>query len=379
MKKSRGFDFTVAAMADPVNLNIDQEMTYIKIALLYADKINIISPLAHLYLQLTDARHSKNELQAMKIFDKLKPYIFSYDEIEGQRCYDVIDEMRSLISKPQYRIAPKRMKDEVRVMLRQFINEINSILDGMLGAANIDSLKLLVKHKRINILNFERNFVDSDDFVQEFFSKLVDSLHNSYPLFDAECANLISCAIREGIIEVSDFDKRRSAHAGLAQDLMIRLPSLEFAPVDEILDIRKVLDKSLTRFRAKMVQFSSGIESIPGDKNFDAECEELYVKEVLPALLEIEEHFKDTSFRSNLGRKFLQLDLTSMGSLCFTLASAGTISSLSGFLTMHASLLVAGSAWSAHQTIQAFYEYCRGKTDASRKELYFYYQAGKKL
>jgi hypothetical protein len=249
----------------------------------------------------------------------------------------------------------------------------------MLGVSNIDSLKLLVNHKRITVLNFERNLAEGDDFIQEFFSKLVDSLHNSYPLFDAKCADLISCAIKAGIIEISDFDKRRSVHAGLAQDLMMRLPSFEFAPVDEILDIRKALDKSLTRFRAKMVQFSSEVESIPGDKNFDAECEELYVKEVLPALLEIEEHFKDTSFRSNLGKKFLHLDLASMGSLCFTLASAGTISSLSGFLTMHASLLVAGGAWSAHQAIQAFNEYCRGKTDASRKELYFYYQAGKKF
>lgn len=208
---------------------------------------------------------------------------------------------------------------------------------------------------------------------------MVDSLHTSYPLFDEECTNLISYAIKEGIIEVSDFDKKRSAHAGLTQDLMIRLPSLEFAPVDEILDIRKALDKFLVRFRAKMTHFSAEIQSIPGDKNFDAECEELYVKEVLPALLEIEEHFQNTSFRANLGKKFLQVDLQSMGGLCFTLASAGAISSVTEFMALNSSLLIAGGAWSAHQAIQAFYEYCRGKTDASRKELYFYYQAGKKL
>ena len=46
-----GFDFTVAIT--PSLQNIDRELQYVKSALLYADKVTLISPVVYLYTQLS--------------------------------------------------------------------------------------------------------------------------------------------------------------------------------------------------------------------------------------------------------------------------------------------------------------------------------------
>jgi len=53
------FDFTVAVV--PNVTNIDTELQYIKSALLYADKITLISPVAYLFTQLTSNQKTLSE------------------------------------------------------------------------------------------------------------------------------------------------------------------------------------------------------------------------------------------------------------------------------------------------------------------------------
>ena len=54
-----GFDFTIAVMPDTTNM--DKDLRYVKSALLYADKVTLISPLAHLFYQLTNDLNTASE------------------------------------------------------------------------------------------------------------------------------------------------------------------------------------------------------------------------------------------------------------------------------------------------------------------------------
>lgn len=55
---SNKFNFSIAVSPNK-KINLDIEMKFIKSALLYADKITIISPIAYLYFQLTDKKFKK--------------------------------------------------------------------------------------------------------------------------------------------------------------------------------------------------------------------------------------------------------------------------------------------------------------------------------
>ena len=73
-----GFNFTIALVPDGTNL--DRELQYIKSALLYADSITLISPVAYIFHQLTDESYRKNTSSALKLFQQMLPLIKVADE-----------------------------------------------------------------------------------------------------------------------------------------------------------------------------------------------------------------------------------------------------------------------------------------------------------
>lgn len=107
---------------------------------------------------------------------------------------------------------------------------------------------------------------------------------------------MIKSAIEEKIITLNKSSEFEAKHAKLAGNLLIALPSFEFATTDEILDIRKELEKPLVRFRSKLLAYDAEIQSMPWDEEFQFECIKLYQQEVAPAVLEIDELTKESSF-----------------------------------------------------------------------------------
>ena len=66
-----GFDFTVAIT--PSLQNIDRELQYVKSALLYADKVTLISPLVYLYTQLSTRGNRFDEKALIRILNYVLP------------------------------------------------------------------------------------------------------------------------------------------------------------------------------------------------------------------------------------------------------------------------------------------------------------------
>ena len=142
---------------------------------------------------------------------------------------------------------------------------IESVLIQNLGEENCNSLKKLVESKKVRLYDFKSSFANDDDYVYEFYNILKKSVSNSstFPLFDDLSNNLIKSAIEEKIITLNKSSEFEAKHAKLAGNLLIALPSFEFATTDEILDIRKELEKPLVRFRSKLLAYDAEIQSMP--------------------------------------------------------------------------------------------------------------------
>ena len=130
-----------------------------------------------------------------------------------------------------------------------------------------------------------------------------------------------------------------------------------------------------------MLEYSESIQSMPWDTDYESECELLYNKEVVPALLEIEESTKDGSFIKNLGRKFLTDEgvWRSTGGLVVSIAAGGVISAFNNAISSDTAMLVTGGAYAATKIASAYEEYTANKREIERKDLYFYYKAGRLL
>jgi hypothetical protein len=70
---------------------------------------------------------------------------------------------------------------------------------------------------------------------------------------------------------------------------MERLPTFDDVPLDEVLDMRRALDRHLVRFRAGLMKLSAGVESNPWSTDFISDVEDWVHRQVEPSIIEIEE------------------------------------------------------------------------------------------
>lgn len=373
------FDFTIALL--PKELDLTQEMNYVKSALLYADQVTLISPMAYLFHQFTDEKNSLNEKNAIKLFYKILPLIKEKDPNTYNSFYPVLNELSKIVNGKQYNSLPYVKKIQIKSQLKSYSQDFSKLMFSFIGNENADDLDSLIRHGQVKIESFNNSIADVDRCVLEYYNKLKVALKSSYPLFDEQSNDLMKAALESNIINVSPTDKRKITHAGLADNYIQRLPSFSEATIDELIDIKSELSQPLIRFRSKMLCYSDSLQSMPWDNDFEKECDLLYDKEVAPALLEIEECTKDNSFIKNLGKKFFTDEgfWKSTGGLVLGIAAGGAISSFNDVISTEQGMLAAGGAFVASKIAGAYNEYRKTKKDIQRKDLYFYYKAGKEL
>ena len=189
-------------------------------------------------------------------------------------------------------------------------------------------------------------------------------------------------------------DKEVLRHAGVATEILMTLPTLEGATVDEILDFKKGLRVPLEAIRSAIDGFSEKIESLPWDENFQYDCLKLYSSEVAPKVNEINELASETSTLKNFGGKVLadgemrkSLGFVGAG-LATTITTGMNISTALGMLESmirlgaKIGLSAAGVAAFLKTTDllnQAHKEAKKNKTELSNNVMYYYYLAKKKI
>ncbi len=374
------FDFTVAIT--PGDVNIERELQYIKSALLYADRVKLISPIAYMFTQFTDLRNQKNEYAVMNLLFKAVHFIEDLDQELYQQSMSTCSDLSKIIKDKSYKARPILERIKLREELKKFAIEIGKKIYSLIGQNESSELQRLINNQQVVIEEFDHLISDVSGSVNDYFQKLNKSINDSFPLFDEQSYGLMRSAVKAKIINLSPLNKAKLTHAGVTDNYIQKLPSFERASIDEILDIKKEFEKPLIRYRSMMLKYTESIQSLPWDDDFAVECNLIYDKEIAPELLEIQELTKENSFIKNLGWNMLT-DKTIISKeasgLVVTLAAGGVISSFSEVLSTNGGVLLAGGAWTAQKIASAYREYSNKRKDIERKDLFFYYQAGKEL
>lgn len=373
-----GFDFTIAMVPSGTNLN--RELQYVKSALLYADKIVLISPLAYMMTKLSRG-DSADERTILRMIDYIIPFCIARNPEKVEALQSTKKGLTDIIYSRKYKTLPIKYKIAIRKEIVELAAVVETTFRELVGETQSKDLQTLLKTKKLHLQEFEHNLADVDGCVTEYVSMLQESIKNSYPLFDELSNGLMVSAVKEHIVQLSDNERRKITHAGLSDNLIQRLPSFEESTIDEILDIRKELDPSLVRYRAKVLSYSDSIQAMPWDDTFESECSELYYTEVAPAVQEIAELTAENSFIKNLGYVVVTNGdfLRTVGGLVCSVAAGGVIGAFNSAISTDKAVLSTGGAWAATKIAETFYEHQKNKREIKKKDLYFYYQAGEKL
>lgn len=128
------------------------------------------------------------------------------------------------------------------------------------------------------------------------------------------------------------------------------------------------------RFRSAIITFSENIKTASWDADFALEANQVFRRDVEPAILEIEEAVRSNSYLTTLARRFADKPLVvPSGS-----ALAMLMSQLSAVPQVVTQALGVG-ATAGLVAYDAYKEWQKQKPSTERNQLYFYYKAGQLL
>jgi hypothetical protein len=159
----------------------------------------------------------------------------------------------------------------------------------------------------------------------------------------------------------------------LASDVLGKLPLFDEASMNEILDIRLDLDPYLIRFRSAIMKYADKITNASWDKEFWAEAEETFHREIEPAVLDIEDVVKSKRSLFELATRKV-VDKPALTGSIFSFI----VSKLSALPTIASAAMAIGVG-----TATAIYDAIKEAQNQARtveqNQLYFYYRAGQLL
>lgn len=365
-------DFVVGGYPDIENKL--SEVALLKVAALYGDKITLISPMYQLYDAIMVNTNAKNnELAIVNSIIKLLPLCEIADPSFANNNAQFF-EFKNLVASKNYKNAPMRYKLETRKQLNQTYNEIIDKLNEIMGADEINDINRLKRENRLIIQKFNNSNLADDNFINEYIFNVSNSMKQAYPLLDHRLGDLITnyrIVTKDGI---SPVERKNIITSGLARKLMIELPAFDLASMDEIIDLRRELDRYLVRFRAAILTYSEEISVLPWDSDFDLNCEQVFIKNVEPAILELKEQVDDNKIYKNLFGSLLSDDKLKSLIGSIVISSATYISTNGTDTTINPELFAAG-AFGLSELTKAGYKASEKNKQIKRNNLYFYYKA----
>ena len=271
----------------PKELSINKEINLIKTAFLYGDKVLLISVIpimfsSALYLigQCGKEREMKQTIENIKS-DKVRELLFAGKEKNESKLK--LGEIQEYLKNNKINFK-NISKEGFNKSIRRLYGASDSAIKEIVSETGIYKLDPLIESGLLDIYTFGKSRI----------------LEETYPLLDENVLNLIKAKIKEGKLNIPDVDSEKIKQIGFVFDVFKRLPNFDNATIDEILDIRKVLDKPLIRFRSAIIEMSDCIRYKPWDEGFYYDIEKLFYHRIEPVLLEIDEECKSNKYLSKL-------------------------------------------------------------------------------
>jgi hypothetical protein len=271
------------------------ELRMIKAALLYADKVTLVSPTPTTY-----------DLYYGQEYNRVAPMLLLGD-LWSKRRRDVGDSMdiyrRVLIFGEELSDADRESAaldgddpDQILAEMRERIRGLKA-RDGWADFDCAVEAGALEVQPVIGISNTSAVLEQAAiERAAEVFLLAGESSAPSYPLMHWWDWMVIT---HRGVAFPS---AAPLSEAAMAERILSGLECFPEAPMDEVLDVRRGLEGPRARFRAALGRLSADMPRSAFGADFDRELAIVYRREIAPALAELDETLRDLGARSSLRR-----------------------------------------------------------------------------
>jgi hypothetical protein len=384
----RTFHVTVGASPTAYNgsgINLSNELELVKAALLYGDQAALCSPTCTMLLSVVMLGNAAAEAAPADQLRVFRQVFGSMIDENLSRSLDLFDGLRAK------RHRGSKENTSLMRLEKVIAKGWQEARDRLFQMAEGSGLAELLEAQAAGLLElYSANDVPgltidnvSDAVMHDFLSRINAAVSGtkSYALLDADAANLMRAQIVERKLSVPDASMGRGRHIALAGDVLRRLPNFSRATLAEIIDIRRELETPLKRFRKTMLDYSDRISCAPWEEAFNAESDRFFIRDIEPAVLELEEAVKSKPYLQALVSRYLRNRKDFIVPLA-TPAVAAPVLSLFAADTQSL-LLIAGSVLVGTAHLSAVLwdvrnEVCK-TPQPEQNHLFFYYRAGQML
>jgi hypothetical protein len=317
------FHITIGSASSKA-FDLQNDLRMLRSAVAYAEKVKLCSTsMSHMYSVLNYSKDLKSFVAYLEEVYRSHP-----DPARRERLAQTIDFLREALRK-----SPRQQeKNELFVMsmLKRKMQEQRNDLKAKYPAlAKENEIKGIMKAVNSGILELhtfqslqietlmavlhsgetpnEAGITPSTERIVEEYLEITASAvmeGATYPMFDDTTGQLVKARLEEKGQTLSDIRMQRARHSALAGALLESLPDFSHAPIDEIIDIRKELREPLDRFRGGVSTYAASMKTIPWNKDFADEANELFTQKVKPGILELDDLVKSASGPlSHIGRE----------------------------------------------------------------------------
>ena len=391
--------FTIGTVSN--SLDLAEDLKLIKSSILYADEIELIGMAEYaLYKYLPDHVFNAQDLDAMipalrTFLQSLKPD--GNEELLQQLNYidSQLKVYAPLLKKKKHRSKQELFAQmEIKKVEKQCREQLETGMQQLLIHPGTQEIKNLLERNIISVYDYGSDSCNVNELCGGYFANLMNAMYNgvAYPLFDKVSSELIDSVIKTRLLDIGRLDEKVLRHAGIASEILMTLPTLEAASIDELLSLKQENQVPLTNFRKAIYDFSGEIQSLPWDTNFQYDCLQLYNTQVIPRVQEINEVLTQTSVLKNLGSRVLadeeirkKAGYTVAGLTTAITTSTdlfGVFDLIKNFIFLAGVAAVSKEAATGFLKITDLYNKARTETteekdDAKKNVMYYYYLASK--
>ena len=305
--------FTIGTVTS--NIDFEEDLKLIKSSLLYADEVELIgmaeyAVFRYLPMCVSDAK------DLYILMDNLVPILKLVDGNGAPEMLAQINTLKEQLSPFMPALRKKKHRTTQEILAQQkaklgLDQSKDMLIEGikkMLESPSSQTITGLIENGVVSVFDYKDIEFNVDSLAGGYFGNLIGTVKNGdvFPLFDKASNEVVSHVAQSKILNFAEINPEILRHAGVSTNILMTLPSLSEADIDEIIDFKKENEKALIGFRKAIYGFSEKIESLPWDDDFEFECAKLYATEVAPKVEEINELSTQTSVIKNMGRKFVR-------------------------------------------------------------------------
>lgn len=338
----RGFTLTVGAAPASRSvsgaISLSNELRLVRSSLLYADRVDLISPTVSLLQTMEPLRELDPEDVWETVASLPSETLHRIGANESRIPLPVFRQQMRSFGKRSTR-DPERIEGERlwQSAIQKILREVEETFSG----AEMPELELALATGDVRILGTGKQLEDPiDQQVAGFRNRIYEALDNpsGSVLFDQITTSMVreDDSLRD---KYSPVGMERSRRAKTGTGLVERLPVFPEAPMHSVLKAREELADGRARYRASVKKLATELQSSSIDETLPSDIEDLWRDEVRPALVDLRKTMKRTQISKETGYRLvteghgiptIAVTLTSLSSVADLLptAAAATAASL---------------------------------------------------